>query len=366
MGFTDQALSLNLGLPSTTTTATHRTRRLATTTEPTDYEPSLTLSLSGGPHGGGEHHHKASGRDQDPASAAAAAAASVISEAHNRQYPHAAGVYYYSGGGSQYSSPRGSGVSSISGVKRERDQIGSEEVEEAAAAADGDRSVLSGSRGLLQGATGGSDEDDEETIATHSNNSQGHSHSVVGVRKKLRLSKDQSAMLEESFKQHSTLNPKQKQALANQLNLRPRQVEVWFQNRRARTKLKQTEVDCEFLKKCCETLTEENRRLQKEVQELRAIKQLQLQYAVTAATSSSSAAAQRPPAYIHHQLQPTAAAATALTMCPSCERVCRTSGGGNMESTTGTKSTAGFTTKSHFVYAFAAAGAANSSAGTAC
>ncbi|XP_010557949.1 PREDICTED: homeobox-leucine zipper protein HAT14 [Tarenaya hassleriana] len=118
------------------------------------------------------------------------------------------------------------------------------------------------------------------------------------ARKKLRLSKEQSAFLEESFKEHNTLNPKQKLALAKQLNLRPRQVEVWFQNRRARTKLKQTEVDCEYLKRCCETLTEENRRLQKELQELRALK-----------TS-------RP---FYMQLP-----ATTLTMCPSCERVATT------------------------------------------
>ncbi|KAJ4978608.1 hypothetical protein NE237_009388 [Protea cynaroides] len=119
------------------------------------------------------------------------------------------------------------------------------------------------------------------------------------ARKKLRLSKEQSAFLEESFKEHNTLNPKQKLALAKQLNLRPRQVEVWFQNRRARTKLKQTEVDCEYLKRCCETLTEENRRLQKELQELRTLK-----------TSN--------PFYM--QLP-----ATTLTMCPSCERVATTS-----------------------------------------
>ena len=66
-----------------------------------------------------------------------------------------------------------------------------------------------------------------------------------------------------------------------------------------RTKLKQTEVDCEYLKRCCETLTEENRRLHKELQELRALK-----------TSN--------PFYM--QLP-----ATTLTMCPSCERVAATS-----------------------------------------
>ncbi|CAL4999251.1 unnamed protein product [Urochloa decumbens] len=117
----------------------------------------------------------------------------------------------------------------------------------------------------------------------------------ASARKKLRLSKEQSAFLEESFKEQSTLNPKQKAALAKQLNLRPRQVEVWFQNRRARTKLKQTEVDCEYLKRCCEALTEENRRLHKEIAELRALK--------TA-----------PPFYMHLP-------ATTLSMCPSCERV---------------------------------------------
>ncbi|XP_076926587.1 homeobox-leucine zipper protein HAT4-like [Bidens hawaiensis] len=116
------------------------------------------------------------------------------------------------------------------------------------------------------------------------------------ARKKLRLSKDQAAVLEETFKEHNTLNPKQKQALAKQLDLRPRQVEVWFQNRRARTKLKQTEVDCEYLKRCCDTLNEENRRLQKEVNELRALK-LSPQYYMN----------MNPP--------------TTLTMCPQCERV---------------------------------------------
>ncbi|KAF8117713.1 hypothetical protein N665_0008s0067 [Sinapis alba] len=129
----------------------------------------------------------------------------------------------------------------------------------------------------------------------------------VSARKKLRLTKQQSARLEESFKLHSTLNPKQKQVLAGQLNLRPRQVEVWFQNRRARTKLKQTEVDCEFLKKCCKTLTEENIRLQKELQDLKALKMSQ-------------------PFYMH--IPP-----ATLMMCPSCERLGGSGAGGGGGST---------------------------------
>ncbi|KAF5740101.1 homeobox-leucine zipper protein HAT22-like [Tripterygium wilfordii] len=116
-------------------------------------------------------------------------------------------------------------------------------------------------------------------------------------RKKLRLTKEQSAVLEERFKEQSTLNSKQKQVLAEQLNLRQRQVEVWFQNRRARNKLKQTEVDCEELKKCCETLTEENKRLQKELQELTSFKM-----------NDNTA-----PFYM--QLP-----AATLTLCPRCER----------------------------------------------
>lgn len=152
-------------------------------------------------------------------------------------------------------------------------------------------SSVSGKRSEREGTNG--DELDIERAC-----SRGISDEEDGdaSRKKLRLSKDQSAILEESFKEHNTLNPKQKMALAKQLGLRPRQVEVWFQNRRARTKLKQTEVDCEFLKRCCENLTEENRRLQKEVQELRALK-LSPQF--------------------YMQMNPP----TTLTMCPSCERV---------------------------------------------
>ncbi|PNY16434.1 homeobox-leucine zipper protein HAT22-like [Trifolium pratense] len=155
---------------------------------------------------------------------------------------------------------------------------------------------------------------------------------ATAARKKLRLTKDQSAMLEESFKQHSTLNPKQKQALARELNLTPRQVEVWFQNRRARTKLKQTEVDCEFLKKCCETLTDENRRLQKEVQELKALKLAQPLYMPMPAAT--------------------------LSMCPSCERLGGGGGGGGVNGGSSNKNNFSMAPKPHFYNPFTNSSAA--------
>ncbi|XP_016480425.1 homeobox-leucine zipper protein HAT22 [Nicotiana tabacum] len=142
----------------------------------------------------------------------------------------------------------------------------------------------------------GSEETEVERVLSYRVSDEDLADDGSNGRKKLRLTKVQSALLEESFKQHSTLNPKQKQHLARKLNVRPRQVEVWFQNRRARTKLKQTEVDSEFLRKCCETLTDENKKLYKEVQELKALKLAQ-------------------PLYM--QLP----AAATLTVCPSCERV---------------------------------------------
>ncbi|KAG0474570.1 hypothetical protein HPP92_014256 [Vanilla planifolia] len=173
------------------------------------------------------------------------------------------------------------------------------EIQEDAGMYSPDSTVSTGSAGGKRGyicaaacGGGGSEEHDADRCSRGGSDEE----DGEGSRKKLRLSKDQSAILEESFKEHNTLNPKQKLALAKQLNLRPRQVEVWFQNRRARTKLKQTEVDCEFLKRCCENLKEENRRLQKEVQELRALK--------------------LSPQFYMHMTPP-----TTLTMCPSCERV---------------------------------------------
>ncbi|XP_076903861.1 homeobox-leucine zipper protein HAT9-like isoform X2 [Bidens hawaiensis] len=164
-------------------------------------------------------------------------------------------------------------------------------------------------------------EESKRVVNTTSEVEEEEDDNIGNDRKKLRLTKAQSALLEEAFKHHSTLNPKQKQELARELKLRPRQVEVWFQNRRARTKLKQTEVDCEYLKKCCEALKEENTRLHKELQELKALK-----------LSS-------PPMYM-----PLPAAT--LTRCPSCERTADTT------STTNTRPSFTMAQKPHFFNPF--------------
>ncbi|KAK8479281.1 hypothetical protein V6N13_052683 [Hibiscus sabdariffa] len=267
-------LVLGLGFSSTLETPTNPNNQtpkkpscLMFQQQPSSFEPSLTLGLCGDQFyqvtnkvdvnkGGYLHLHD---HDQEP----------TPGDLYRRQAsPHSAV--------SSFSSGR---------VKRER-EVSSEEVE------------------VEKNSSRVSDEDEDG----------------VNARKKLRLTKEQSALLEESFKQHSTLNSKQKQALAKQLNLTPRQVEVWFQNRRARTKLKQTEVDCEFLKKCCETLTDENRRLQKELQELKALKM----------------AAQ--PFYMQMP-------AATLTMCPSCERTGGVADGNS-------KSPFSMATKPHFYNPF--------------
>ncbi|KAF6170293.1 hypothetical protein GIB67_042983 [Kingdonia uniflora] len=66
--------------------------------------------------------------------------------------------------------------------------------------------------------------------------------------KKRRLSVDQVKSLEKSFEVENKLEPDRKMKLAQELGLQPRQVAIWFQNRRARWKTKQLEIDYGHLK----------------------------------------------------------------------------------------------------------------------
>ncbi|XWS41616.1 hypothetical protein CRYUN_Cryun17cG0097600 [Craigia yunnanensis] len=97
------------------------------------------------------------------------------------------------------------------------------------------------------------------------------------AEKKRRLSVDQVKALEKNFEVENKLEPERKVKLAQELGLQPRQVAVWFQNRRARWKTKQLERDYGLLKTSYETLKvnydtlqNDNEALIKEIRELKA------------------------------------------------------------------------------------------------
>uniref|UniRef100_A0ACD5TCT3 Uncharacterized protein n=1 Tax=Avena sativa TaxID=4498 RepID=A0ACD5TCT3_AVESA len=125
-------------------------------------------------------------------------------------------------------------------------------------------------------AHGGSDDDVGDVV-------QG------GGTKKLRLTGEQAALMEKSFRSQNILSHGEKNDLARQLGLKPRQVEVWFQNRRARTKLKQTELDCELLRHWCERLSHDNDRLRQELAEARSSSSSSFLSRLTAATTVRAA-----------------------------------------------------------------------------
>ncbi|KAK7330395.1 hypothetical protein VNO77_24589 [Canavalia gladiata] len=88
--------------------------------------------------------------------------------------------------------------------------------------------------------------------------------------KKRRLSADQVQFLEKSFEEENKLEPERKTKLAKDLGLQPRQVAIWFQNRRARWKTKQLEKDYESLHANYETLKASYDTLLKEKDKLKA------------------------------------------------------------------------------------------------
>ncbi|RWW27603.1 hypothetical protein BHE74_00012554 [Ensete ventricosum] len=80
--------------------------------------------------------------------------------------------------------------------------------------------------------------------------------------KKRRLNMEQVKTLEKSFELGNKLEPERKMQLARALGLQPRQVAIWFQNRRARWKTKQLEKDYDVLKRQFEAMKSENESLQ--------------------------------------------------------------------------------------------------------
>ncbi|KAJ8773770.1 hypothetical protein K2173_006420 [Erythroxylum novogranatense] len=88
--------------------------------------------------------------------------------------------------------------------------------------------------------------------------------------KKRRLSTCQVQFLERNFAVENKLEPERKVQLAKELGLHPRQVAIWFQNRRARFKNKQLEKDYDSLKASYDRLKSDYDNLLKENESLKS------------------------------------------------------------------------------------------------
>ncbi|KAK9105049.1 hypothetical protein Scep_021893 [Stephania cephalantha] len=88
--------------------------------------------------------------------------------------------------------------------------------------------------------------------------------------KKRRLNMDQVKTLEKNFELGNKLEPERKMQLARALGLQPRQIAIWFQNKRARWKTKQLEKDYDLLKRQFEAVKASKDALQSENKKLHA------------------------------------------------------------------------------------------------
>lgn len=93
--------------------------------------------------------------------------------------------------------------------------------------------------------------------------SKGESSS--GCARKRKLSEEQVTHLELNFGNEHKLESERKDKIASELGLDPRQVAVWFQNRRARWKSKKLEEEFSKLKIVHESVVVEKCRLETEV-----------------------------------------------------------------------------------------------------
>ncbi|GMH22524.1 hypothetical protein Nepgr_024367 [Nepenthes gracilis] len=93
------------------------------------------------------------------------------------------------------------------------------------------------------------------------------------MKNKNRFSDEQIRLLESIFQNDSKIEPPTKVQLARELGLQPRQVAIWFQNKRARQKSKQLELDYQILRANYHALESRFENLKKENQSL--VKQLQ-------------------------------------------------------------------------------------------
>ncbi|KAG8374176.1 hypothetical protein BUALT_Bualt11G0103700 [Buddleja alternifolia] len=108
-------------------------------------------------------------------------------------------------------------------------------------------------------------------LPTLINNNNNNNNNYGQDPKKKRLSIEQLESLENSFQEEIKLDPDRKMKLAKELGLQPRQIAVWFQNRRARWKGKQLERLYDALKQEYDAVSRDKQKLQQEVMALRTI-----------------------------------------------------------------------------------------------
>ncbi|KAK4439989.1 Homeobox-leucine zipper protein ATHB-52 [Sesamum alatum] len=85
-----------------------------------------------------------------------------------------------------------------------------------------------------------------------------------------RLTQDQVRLLESNFNFNSKLDPDSKSRLALELGVPPRQVAIWYQNKRAREKNQSLEAGHKAMQLQLENVVAENARLEGEVERLKA------------------------------------------------------------------------------------------------
>ncbi|KAI4381695.1 hypothetical protein MLD38_007748 [Melastoma candidum] len=97
---------------------------------------------------------------------------------------------------------------------------------------------------------------------------RGEQCTITGLKKR-KLRQEQVNLLEQRFSEEHKLESDRKDKLAAELELDPRQVAVWFQNRRARFKSKKLEEEYSRLKSAHEHAVIEKCRLETEVLKLK-------------------------------------------------------------------------------------------------
>ncbi|CAN6288336.1 unnamed protein product [Urochloa humidicola] len=134
---------------------------------------------------------------------------------------------------------------------------------------DGNGTAAAAERDDLEAAGAYDEEEDDD-------DELGGSRGGLGEKKR-RLAAEQVRALERSFEVDNKLDPERKARIARDLSLHPRQVAVWFQNRRARWKTKQIERDFaalrarhDALRAECDALRRDKDALAAEIRELRS------------------------------------------------------------------------------------------------